>query len=133
MTYGDGLGNINMASLVAGHVLNRSLVTLTAVRPIPRFGSMNIDLVTNRVLEFSEKMLGYSEWINGGFFVIEPKALEYINGDDTNWEKEVLPLLVQDEQLHAHTHLGFWQCVDTLRDLETLREEYNKGGAIWLR
>lgn len=131
MTYGDGLANVNISCLVANHSVSQALVTLTAVHPVPRFGSMKFDLY-GEVSEFSEKPMDGESWINGGFFVIEPKALDFIKGDSTNWEKDVLPILVSQKRLYAFVHLGFWQCVDTLRDLEHIQEIYQKEGPIWL-
>lgn len=132
MTYGDGVGNINLSGLVSTHAARNSMVTLTAVRPIPRFGSLKFDLY-GKVDEFSEKMVGESDWINGGFFIIEPEALDYIKDDSTNWEKDVLPVLAREGKLSAYMHTGYWQCCDTVRDLEKLREDYQEKGEEWLK
>lgn len=132
MTYGDGLANVNLDDLLKTHRdLGRS-VTVTAVRPVPRFGSLSIE-EPGVVTEFSEKMIGEGDWINGGFFVIEPAVLDYIRSDDVNWEKEVLPRLAIEGRLSAYRHNRFWHCIDTLRDLQYIREEYERNGAVWLR
>lgn len=137
MTYGDGLSNVNLSTLLEKHLNNNykeNLVTVTAVPPIPRFGSMEIMHGTEKVIQFSEKSNPYKDsWINGGFFVINPISLSYIENDDSNWEKDVLPQLAKKGDLHAFTHAGFWHCIDTLRDLEEIRRTYKEEGAVWLK
>jgi glucose-1-phosphate cytidylyltransferase len=122
MTYGDGVSNINIKKLIKFHKKNKKLVTLTAVRPPARFGA--IKLKGNLVNYFKEKSKMDEGWINGGYFVIEPKFLNYIKNDKTFLEKEPLEKIYKKKQLAAFRHTGFWQCVDTKRDLEKLRNEY---------
>ncbi len=105
------------------------LTTVTAVRPPGRFG--RLDLKQNRVAGFQEKPRGDGDWINGGFFVLSPAALEYIDGDDTLWEKEPLHQLAANGQLAAYRHDGFWQPMDTLRDRNHLEELWGTGHAPW--
>jgi glucose-1-phosphate cytidylyltransferase len=137
MTYGDGLANIDISSLENFHYYSaKSLATVTAVNPVPRFGEMKIT-DEGIVTEFGEKpkhsIMRLDGWINGGFFILNPKVLEMITSDDTNFEKEILPKLVEQRKLSAYVHNGFWQCVDTLRDLSNIREIYEKEGPVWLK
>ena len=120
MTYGDGLSDINIKKLVKFHKKNKKLVTLTAVRPPARFGY--IKLSGNSVSYFKEKSKADEGWINGGFFVIEPTFLELIKGDNTFLEREPLERVSKKKNLNAFKHEKFWQCVDTVRDLETLKK-----------
>ena len=134
MTYGDGLSNVNLNLVKAFHRFP-SLATVTAVNPIPRFGEMKIT-DEGIVTEFGEKpkqsIMRHDGWINGGFFVLNPEILDMISSDDTNFESEILPLLAKQRQLTAYVHNDFWQCVDTLRDLEQIRKIYKEEGARWL-
>lgn len=132
-TYGDGVCNVDIKALVEFHKQHDKLITMTAVQPEGRFGAMKIgdDMAVN---SFEEKPEGEGGWINGGFFVCEPKVLEYIKGDETMFEREPLNMLVRDRQLVAYKHKGFWQCMDTLRDkrmLENMWEEENPRWKIW--
>jgi len=129
LTYGDGVANIDIRKLVAFHRSHGKLVTITAVRPPARFGGLgfNGDLVT----EFIEKPQIGEGWINGGFFVLEPEALNYISGDDSIFEREPLERLAKDGQLVAYRHAGFWQCMDTLRDVRFLESLWENGQAPW--
>ena len=129
MTYGDGVADINIEDLVAFHRKHGKLATVTAVRPPARFGglSFNGDLVA----EFSEKPQIGEGWINGGFFVLEPEILDYIEGDDTIFEREPLERLARDGQLVAYRHVGFWQCMDTLRDVRLLESIWATDKAPW--
>ncbi len=120
MTYGDGLSNVNIKKLVKFHKKNKKMVTLTAVRPPARFGA--IKLQGNRISYFKEKSKLDEGWINGGFFVIEPEFLNTIKGDKTFLEKEPLEKVCKMKKLLAFKHKGFWQCVDTKRDLENLKK-----------
>ncbi|MBE3098993.1 MAG: glucose-1-phosphate cytidylyltransferase [Planctomycetes bacterium] len=129
MTYGDGVADVDVASLVAFHRRQGLAATLTAVLPPGRFGSIRVDGAT--VTEFREKPVGDCGWINGGFFVLEPRVLETIEGDATSWEHEVLPSLVKQGQLAAYPHRGFWQPMDTVRDKNHLEQLWASGQAPW--
>jgi glucose-1-phosphate cytidylyltransferase len=129
MTYGDGVANINVAELVAFHRSHGRLATVTAVRPPSRFGAL--ELSGNFVSSFSEKPQTGEGWINGGFFVLEPQVLDYVGGDTTNFEHEVVNLLARDGQLAAFRHDGFWQCMDTLRDVRYLNQLWDDDRAPW--
>ena len=118
MTYGDGLSNINISQLVRFHKKHKKLVTLSAVRPPARFGAIKIK--GNLVKYFKEKSKLDEGWINGGYFVIEPKFLDYIKNDQTYLEREPLEIITKINQLSAYKHNNFWQCMDTLRDKENL-------------
>ena len=120
MTYGDGLSNVNIKKLINFHKKNKKMVTLTAVRPPARFGALK--LKGNSITYFKEKSKVDEGWINGGFFVIEPEFLNYIKNDKTFLEKEPLEKVCKKKTLVAFKHDGFWQCVDTKRDLEKLKE-----------
>ncbi len=129
VTYGDGLGSIDVSKLLAFHRSHGKLATVTAVRPPARFGGMQIegDLVTN----FAEKSPSQVGWINGGFFVFEPAVLEYIDNDSTRLEAEPLSNLASDGQLRAYRHEGFWKPMDTLREKSELEELWISGKAPW--
>jgi glucose-1-phosphate cytidylyltransferase len=133
MTYGDGLANVDIPALVDFHRQHGKLATITAVRPPARFGSLVLDDQGdgNRVVEFAEKPQVGEGWINGGFFVLEPKALAYIAGDETHWEREPMERLTAEGQLMAYRHDQFWQCVDTLRDLRLLEGLWQAGRPPW--
>jgi glucose-1-phosphate cytidylyltransferase len=102
---------------------------MTVVHPAARFG--HLDLHGDQVMEFSEKPQTRAGWINGAFFVLEPGVLDYIEGDDTQWEREPLERLAEDRQLMAYRHMSFWQCADTLRDIQLLEELWRSGNAPW--
>jgi len=125
MTYGDGISDVNIKKLIKFHKNNKKLVTLTAVRPPARFGA--IKLIGNKVKIFKEKENIDEGWINGGFFVINPKFFKYIKNDDTFLEKEPLEKLSNERQLTAFKHKGFWQCMDTKRDKDKLEEILKSG------
>lgn len=129
LTYGDAVGNIDIAKLVDFHAQQGTLATVTAVRPPARFGALECS--GNRVIRFKEKPAGGDAWINGGFFVLSPKVIEYIAGDDTLWEQEPLERLAVEGQLSAYFHDGFWQPMDTLRDKNTLEELWSTRQAPW--
>ena len=120
LTYGDGLCNINLKKLLNFHIKSKNIVTLTAVRPPARFGGIKIS--GNKVKYFKEKSRLDEGWINGGFFVVEPKFIKYIKNDKTYLEKEPFELATKKKQLVAYKHYGFWQCMDTLRDKELLNK-----------
>ena len=124
MTYGDGLSDVNLKKLIKFHKKNKKMVTLTAVRPPARFGA--IKFKGNSVNYFKEKSKVDEGWINGGFFVIDPKFLKYIRDDGTYLEREPLEKVAKKNKLAAFKHNGFWQCVDTKRDLENIRKNFKK-------
>ena len=121
LTYGDGLSNINIKQLVKFHKKNKKLVTLTAVRPPARFGVIKIK--GKSVKYFREKNALDAGWINGGFFVMEPKFLNFIKNDKTFLEQEPFKILTKKNELLAFKHEGFWQCMDTLRDKKILEDK----------
>ena len=128
-TYGDGVSDLNIRQLVDYHKAHGRLATVTAVQPPGRYGAL--ERQGDQVLGFTEKPRGDGGWINGGFFVLSPKVLPYITGDDTTWEAEPLARLAQDEQLKAFEHDGFWQPMDTLRDKNHLEALWQSGEAPW--
>ena len=133
LTYGDGVGNIDIADLLEFHVNHGKYATVTSVQPGGRFGAINLDESDN-VLSFQEKPKGDSAWINGGFFVLSPKVFDYIAGDETVWERQPLENLARDGQLVAYKHFGFWQPMDTLRDknqLEVLWASQKPPWKVW--
>ena len=129
MTYGDGVGNVDIGKLLEFHKKGKSLATVTAVRPPGRFGSLEIN--EQRVTTFQEKVPGDGGWINGGFFVLEPDVIRYIKDDSTVWEREALDSLARDGKLSAYKHDDFWQPMDTLRDRNHLEELWRMGKAPW--
>jgi len=128
-TYGDGVGDIDISALIKFHKQQGKLATLTATQPPGRFGAIN--LAENDVLSFQEKPQGDGSWINGGFFVLSPKVLDYIDGDHTLWEREPMEDLARDGQMCAFFHDGFWQPMDTLRDKTHLESLWESGKAPW--
>lgn len=130
LTYGDGVANVDINKLVEFHKENKKLATITAVKPPGRFGALNIDIKGN-VKEFVEKPAGDGNWINGGFFVLEPEVIDYISDDSTIFEKEPLENLAKDNQLSAYLHSDFWKPMDTLRDKNELEELWNSNKGIW--
>jgi glucose-1-phosphate cytidylyltransferase len=128
-TYGDGVSDVDVGRLVEFHRKTKGLATLTAVQPPGRFGSLDVD--DHRVRGFHEKPAGDGGWVNGGFFVLEPEVFDYINGDDTIWEREPLERLAKEDKLSAYKHAGFWQPMDTLRDKNYLEELWEAGKAPW--
>jgi len=129
LTWGDGVSNLDIRQLVAFHRSHGRLATVTAVRPPSRFGRLEID--GQRVTRFDEKPLSGEAWINGAFFVLEPGVFDYIDGDETLFEREPLEQLARDGELMAYRHHGFWQCMDTLRDKVKLEALWNSGDAPW--
>ena len=128
-TYGDGLSDVKIDELILFHKQNNRFATVTAIQPPGRFGTLNID--NDRVLNFQEKPSGDGNWINGGFFVLEPKIFDYINDDSTVWELEPLEKLSNENKLSAYKHTGFWHPLDTLRDKNFLEEMWKTGKAPW--
>lgn len=132
LTWGDGVADIDLRELLAFHKSHGKLATLTAVRPPARYGHLSFE--GDRVAEFTEKPQLGEGWINGAFFVLEPGVFDYIEDDQTQWEKEPLENLARDNQLMAYKHTSFWQCMDTLRErhiLETLWQSGNPPWKIW--
>ncbi|MHC1696711.1 MAG: glucose-1-phosphate cytidylyltransferase [Geobacteraceae bacterium] len=129
LTYGDGVADINMHALIDFHLRNGKRATVTAVQPPGRYGALKMDGDT--VNGFIEKPTGDGGWINGGFFALSPKCLDYITGDTSSWEGEPLARLAADGELMAYKHTGFWQPMDTLRDKNNLEELWLRGRAPW--
>lgn len=130
-TYGDGLANINITDLVAFHKKQNTLATLTATQPPGRFGAFTLNQDQMKITSFHEKPSGDGAWINGGYFVLEPKAIDYIDNDESIWEQEPLQKIAQDGQLSAYKHGEFWQPMDTLRDKHYLESLWNDNKAPW--
>ena len=128
-TYGDGVSDVNISELIAFHKKHGKDATLTSVYPPGRFGAL--DIQDNKIKQFTEKPKGDGALINGGFFVLSPKVLERISGDNCTWEQEPLKGLAADDNLMAFTHNGFWQPMDTLRDKIYLQELWEEGKAPW--
>lgn len=128
-TYGDGVSDVDITKLVAHHRAHGGLATMTAVQPPGRFGA--VDLEHDRIVGFQEKPQGDGGWINGGFFVLDPKVIDYIAGDDTTWEREPLERLAAERTLSAYFHRGFWQPMDTLRDRNHLEALWSSDQAPW--
>jgi len=129
LTYGDGVANVNIKELVEFHQTQEKTVTVTAVQPEGRFGALQID--DNIVTSFNEKPKGDGSWINGGFFVCEPNVIDYIDGDETVFEKEPLEQLASENNLAAYQHTGFWHAMDTMRDKHLLGSLWDEGEAEW--
>ena len=129
-TYGDGISDVNIKQLTEFHKNQKTIGTVTAVQPPGRFGSLEFN--ENLVTSFKEKLAGDGSWINGGFFVLEPKVFDYLKeGDSTIWEREPLEKLASDSQLSVFKHSGFWQPLDTLRDKNSLEDLWSSGKAPW--
>jgi glucose-1-phosphate cytidylyltransferase len=129
LTYGDGVSDLDIHRLIEFHRAHGKLATVTAVRPPARFGHMTVD--RQRVTHFEEKPQIGEGWINGGFFILEPDVVDYIEGDLTHWEREPMGQLAAEGQLLAYQHEGFWQCMDTLRDVQMLEGLWQSGNAPW--
>ncbi len=129
LTWGDGVSTVDLNRLLAFHRAHGRLATMTAVRPPARYGHLEFD--GNRIREFTEKPQTAEGWINGAFFVVEPQVFDYIDGDDTQFEKEPLERLAADGELMAYKHDGFWQCMDTRRDKYVLEKLWDSGEAPW--
>jgi glucose-1-phosphate cytidylyltransferase len=130
VTYGDGVANIDIKSLVEFHRSHGKLATVTAVSPVARFGSLQLNGDT--VVQFAEKPRSGDGWINGGFFVFQPDVLDYISGDDVALEGAPLERLASESQLLAYRHRGFWHPMDTLRDRQLLETLWANGNAPWV-
>ncbi len=129
LTYGDGVSDVDIKSLLNFHKSHGKIATVTSVRPSARFGEMFIE--NDTVLRFEEKPQVSSSWINGGFFVFEPAVFDYLKNDETILEREPLERLTAEKQLMAFQHGGFWQCMDTLRDCNLLNKLWESGNAPW--
>jgi glucose-1-phosphate cytidylyltransferase len=131
LTYGDGVADIDIGALVRFHREQGTTGTLTAVQPPGRFGAFRLDDDQTRIEQFREKPRGDGAWINGGFFVLEPGAMDYVEGDETVWEREPLRGMAGDDQLSAYRHRGFWHPMDTLHDKHVLDDLWTDGDAPW--
>ena len=129
LTYGDGVGDIDITRLIDFHRQQGRLATLTATQPPGRFGALNFE--GTQIINFEEKPQGDGGWINGGFFVLSPKVIDYIHGDAALWEREPMQRLASEGQMSAFFHHGFWQPMDTLRDKTHLEELWQSGKAPW--
>ncbi len=128
-TYGDGVGNVDIAATIDFHRQHGKLATVTAMQPPGRFGSLETS--GDAVLGFQEKPQGDGSWVNGGFFVLSPKVIDLIGGDQTSWEREPCERLAKEGELRVYRHRGFWQPMDTLRDKVNLEELWASGRAPW--
>ncbi|HLP92385.1 MAG TPA: glucose-1-phosphate cytidylyltransferase [Nostocaceae cyanobacterium] len=130
-TYGDGVSNVNITELIKFHQEQKTLATLTAVQPAGRFGAISLGQEQTKISSFREKQDGEGAWVNGGYFVLEPAVIDFVNEDSTVWEQEPLEKLADLAQLSAFRHSGFWQPMDTLRDKHYLEDLWHKGQAPW--
>lgn len=131
LTYGDGLSDININDLNNFHKSHGKLVTVTAVHPSARFGELEME--DNKVISFKEKPQTQKGWINGGYFVIEPEFLDFIEDDNSILEKDPLEMVANEGQLMAYKHYGYWQCMDTKRDKDNLEDLWNSGKTPWIK
>lgn len=131
LSYGDGVTDVNINKVIDFHRKQRVLATLTAVNPPGRFGVFDMSEYETKILSFREKPKGDGAWINGGFFVLEPGVMDYIEGDMTTWELEPLQNLAKDGMLAAYKHYGFWHSMDTLRDKNVLEDMWHSGNPPW--
>jgi glucose-1-phosphate cytidylyltransferase len=131
MTYGDGVSDINIRQLIDFHKSHKRLATLAAVQPPGRYGAFTLGDDETGIRSFREKPQGDGAWINGGFFVLEPQAIDYVKDDLSVWEQEPMQNLAHDGQLSAYRHTGFWQSMDTLRDKAVLEEYWAKPSPPW--
>jgi glucose-1-phosphate cytidylyltransferase len=129
MTYGDGVSDVDLRALLDFHRSHGKIATVTIVRPKSLFGYLEFD--GNRVTQFLEKPQELADWINGGFFVLEPAVADYLGDDSMPWEREPLERLARDGELMAYRHEGFWQCMDSLRDKRLLEAMWDSGNAPW--
>jgi glucose-1-phosphate cytidylyltransferase len=130
-TYGDGVSDVNITELIKFHQESKTLATLTAVQPPGRFGAIVLGQEQTKISSFREKQDGDGAWINGGYFVLEPSVIDFIQDDSTVWEKEPLEKLATMGELSAYKHNGFWQPMDTLRDRKYLEEMWSENKAPW--
>ena len=130
LTYGDGVADVDVTQLISSHQASKNIATLTAVQPPARFGALN--LVGTQVESFNEKPLGDGAWVNGGFLVLSPEIFEYVTDDSCSLEIDALPLIAKANKLGVFKHSGFWQPVDTIRDLQRLEEAIKTGALSWV-
>ncbi len=128
-TYGDGVSDVDIGALVRFHEEQGTLATITAIQPPSKFGVLGLE--GSKIVEFQEKPMGEGGWINGGFFVLSPRVIDYIDGDSTPWEHGPMRRLVDEGELSAYFHRGFWQSMDTLRDRNILEGLWTSGAAPW--
>jgi glucose-1-phosphate cytidylyltransferase len=131
LTYGDGVSDVDITALIKFHKDHGKMASVTAVQPPGRFGVFTLTADDPTISSFTEKPRGDGAWINGGFFVLEPQVLDYINGDQEMWEQEPMRRLAQDRELKAFRHTGFWHAMDTLRDKQVLQTMWDSGEAPW--
>jgi len=129
LTYGDGVADVDITALILCHQASENIATLTAVQPPARFGALN--LTGTQVKSFNEKPLGDGAWVNGGFLVLSPEVFEYLADDYSSFEIDALPLIAESNKLGVFKHAGFWQPVDTIRDLQRLEEAIKTGSLSW--
>jgi glucose-1-phosphate cytidylyltransferase len=129
LTYGDGLADLDVGALLNFHLRHGRLATVTAVKPPARFGRLHLE--DEHVTTFMEKPGEGEGWINGGFFVLQPRTLDYVDGDETPWERDPVERLARDGELMAYRHYGFWSCMDTLKEKTMLEEVWASGQAPW--
>lgn len=130
-TYGDGLSNVDIRSLIKSHLASKKLLTITAVKPPGRYGAIDFIKNSQTISQFSEKPRGDGSYINGGFFVVDPEVIESISKDEDVWEVDVLPKLALEGKINGFKHEGFWHAMDTLRDKNYLEGLYKNGNAPW--
>lgn len=128
-TYGDGVSDVDIGKLIEFHKSHGKLATVTAVQPLGRFGSL--DIADDAITGFKEKPVGEGGWINGGFFVLSPKVLDYVADDSISWERQPMERLAREGQIFAYKHYGFWQPMDTLREKVLLEDLWSSGKAAW--
>lgn len=131
MTYGDGVTDLDIPEVIEFHREHKGLATLTAMQPPGRYGAFALQEDQKRIDSFAEKPLGDGAWVNGGFFVLDPEVMDYIDGDLVTWEREPMQNLARDGNLFAFPHSGFWHAMDSLRDKMVLEEMWSKGDAPW--
>ena len=131
LTYGDGVADINVLDTLKFHEKSNSILTLTTYKPTGKFGALNLDVETGKVKSFLEKPEGDHNWINAGYFVCEPSVFDYIESDDTIFERKPLENIAKEGKMQAYLHKGFWKPMDTLRDNIELNEMWDKGEAPW--
>lgn len=131
LTYGDGVSNVNIPEQIAFHKKQKALVTITAIQPPGRFGGFILKSAQTKIKNFKEKPMGDGAWINGGFMIVDPKALNYITDVNKDFEEDVMHNLAAAGKLAAYIHNGYWQCMDTLRDKHVLEQLWEEGKAPW--